>query len=274
MTPLESIEKLTKDLKMAAEVLPVAEARFLVDAYYQMQDARIRSAGQIRSIIQDKHSEAREPHELLTWFFEQNRILENQIRSALDKYTGAHVMGDWMRSIKGIGPVISAGMLAHIDIEKAPTVGHIWSFAGLVDGVEWTKGQKRPWNAQLKTLCWKAGESFVKVSGRDDAFYGRIYAERKKQEMARNEAGDFAGQARAKLEKFKIGKNTDAYAAYSIGKLPPGHIHARAKRYTVKLFLSHLHHVWYEIHFGIAPPNPYPIAHMGHAHMIPPPMKP
>jgi hypothetical protein len=81
----------------------------------------------------------------------------------------------------------------------------------------------------------------------------------------------YAEQAKAVLEKKKIGKTTDAYAAYSIGKLPPAHIHARAKRYAVKLFLAHLHEVWYTKHFGEAPPKPYPIAILGHAHYLAPP---
>ncbi len=273
------IEKLTKDLRAAAATLSDAEARYLVDSYYIMQDARIRTDGQIRAIKQgteDKKGKViikpQEPHDLLMWFAEQNRVMEIQIKGALDHYTGGHMVGDWMRSVKGIGPVISAGMLAHIDITRAPTAGHIWSFAGLDPRAEWKKGQKRPWNAQLKTLCWKAGESFVKVSGAEDAFYGKVYADRKASEIAKNDAGDFADQAKAKLEKYKIGKATDAYKSYSIGKLPPAHIHARAKRYAVKLFLSHLHEIWFTREFGRAPPNPYPLGILGHAHKIEPPV--
>ena len=78
-------------------------------------------------------------------------------------------------------------------------------YAGMDPRSTWEKGQKRPWNAQLKVLCWKLGESFVKVSGNEKAFYGRIYKERKALEMAKNEAGEYAAQAAAKLEKFKIG---------------------------------------------------------------------
>jgi hypothetical protein len=48
-------------------------------------------------------------------------------------------------------------------------------------------------------------------------------------------------------------------------------LHARAKRYAVKLFLAHLHEVWYREHYKTAPPIPYPIAHLGHAHYIAPP---
>ena len=138
-------------------------------------------------------------------------------------------------------------------------------------GQEWGKGEKRPWNASLKTLCWKIGESFVKVSGNEKSFYGKIYAERKQNEIARNEAGEFKEQAALKLQKFKIGKDTDAYAAYITGKLPPAHIHARAKRWTVKMFLSHLHEIWFTDEYGVAPPKPYAIVHLGHAHYIEPP---
>ena len=66
-------------------------------------------------------------------------------------------------------------------------------------------------------------------------------------------------------DEKKIGKDTDAYAAYSQGRLPPAHIHARAKRYAIKLFLAHLHHKMYMEHYGKEPPLPYAIAHLDHA---------
>lgn len=260
---IEPVIKLTKDLKEAARLLTPTEARYLTDTYYQIQDQRIRAAGQVRAM-----SEEAEPHAVLLWYFGQSATLENEIKKALDKYSMASPVGEWARSVHGVGPVIAAGLLAHIDIRKAPTVGHIWSFAGLEPKVEWKKGEIRPWNARLKVLCWKLGESFVKVSGNEKAFYGKIYRERKALEIERNERGEFAEQAKAKLEKFKIGKTTDAYAAYSAGKLPPAHIHARACRYAVKMFLAHLHEVWYRHEFKTDPPLPYPIAHLGHAHKI------
>jgi len=261
---IEPIRRLTTDERKAAVTLGKDEARFLVDAYYQMQDARIRADGQVRSMSD-------EPHATLEWFGAMNSTLEQQIKGALDKYSMATPVGEWMRRQKGIGPVIAAGFLAHLDITKANTAGAFWSFAGLDPRVEWKKGEKRPWNASLKTLCWKLGESFVKVSGHEDAYYGKIYADRKALEMQRNEAGEFAAQAEAKLAKYKIGKSTDAYKAYSVGKLPPAHIHARAKRYAVKLFLAHLHEVMWRDEYETEPPLPYAIAHLDHVHKIDPP---
>lgn len=261
-----SASRLTRDLAEAARMLTPDEARFLVDAYYLIQKDRIRADNQLRAL-----SESGEPASVLSWLGEQSRVLETQVKRALDKYSDAQPVGLWARGIVGVGPVIAAGLLAHIDISRCPTVGHIWAFAGLDPTREWGKGERRPWNADLKTLCWKLGESFVKVSAHENDIYGKVYAARKAQEIERNERGDFADQAAAALTAKRYKKDTDAFKHYTAGLLPPAHIHARAKRYAVKLFLAHLHDVWYQEHFGTAPPKPYMIEHLGHTHFIPPP---
>lgn len=264
---LEPILRLSRDLKSASVSLSANEARFLVDQYYTMQEDRKRAYNQERAL-----DEAGEPTSVIGWLAEQSQSLEKQIARALDAYSASTPLGVWARSVDGIGPIIAAGLMAHIDITKAPTAGHIWRFAGLDPTSEWKKGERRPWNADLKTLCWKIGESFVKVSGKDSAFYGRIYRERKQYETERNERGEYSEQAEEKLKKYKIGKDTEAYKHYIAGRLPPAHIHARAKRYAVKLFLAHYHEVAYSLHYGVPPPLPYPIAMLNHAHYVAPPM--
>lgn len=267
MLDMEPITRLTRDMRSTATTLSDTEARYLVDAYYIMQDQRLRSGGQIRAMTQSE-----EPHTVLAWLADQSSTLEKQVSGALARYTEAHPMGQWMRSVKGIGPILSAGLLAHIDITKAPTVGHIWRFAGLDPTVQWEKGQKRPWNATLKVLCWKIGESFVKVSGGDEpGYYGLVYKKRKEFELERNERGELADQAKQALERKRFRKDTEARKHYEAGHLPPAHIHRRATRYAVKLFLSHLHHKWYEHHFGSPPPKPYVINQLGHGHYVAPP---
>ncbi len=320
-------EILQRDLRRAAATLSPREARYLVDYYYQQQEHRKAEDNQIRSM-------EGEPHDILAWLARNTRTFENNIKSALGEYSQGSPVGRWAQSQVGIGPVISAGLLAHIDMEKAPVVGHIWNFAGLNPGVEWYSrtradeivttflggrhlteddvgtlaGQhsrspgtllrdattsreggtvkvtpltakslgaalaRRPWNAQLKTLCWHIGESFVKVSGNLAAPYGQWWKGRKLFEEGQSASGALADQAAAKLERFKIGKGTDAYKAYIQGLLPPAHVHARSKRWVVKLFLSHWHHVAYETAHGVCPPLPYVLAHdPAHAHLIQPP---
>lgn len=265
MSDLNPIQRLTRDLAKAASTLSDDEVRFLVDNYYQMQDNRIRADGQIRSI---ERADSEEPHAVLSWLSDQSGDLENQIKRALGKYVDGHPVGPWMLGVYGIGPVISAGLLAHIDVNRAPTAGHIWRFAGLDPTSKWSKGQKRPWNARLKVLCWKAGESFVKFHKNENCTYGHIWLEVKKIYTERNEAGLYAERAAKILEEKSFNKSTDAYAAYKEGRLPPAHVHAMARRYAVKIFLSHLHGEMCRRVLGTEPPKPFALEHLGHAHMI------
>lgn len=281
-----SVQRLSRDLAKAGATLSDTEARFLVDSYYTVQDDRIRSAAQMRAL-----AKTGEPNELFDWLTTQSSVLEKQIVRALDKYTEAHMMGSWMREIYGIGPILAAGILANISMrhwrcvgtgkhackEGEPctagcglitveTAGHIWRYAGLDPTQKWEKGQKRPWNASLKTLCWKIGQSFMKMAGNENCFYGKLYLERKQYEIARNERGENTHLAKELSQK--VGRSTEAYKHLSQGKLPPGQIDARARRWAVKIFLSHLHAEWYRRLFKIEPPKPFAISILGHAHMI------
>lgn len=266
MTELQPVIRLSRDLATAAKSLSVDEARYLVDAYYSIQEYR-KAAGNQRLAL----TKQQEPCAVIDWLFDQMATLESQIKRALDKWSDEQEHGQWAKSICGIGPVIASGLLAHIDIAKALTVGHIWRFAGLDPTCKWEKKTKRPWNAALKTLCWKIGESFVKVQGNDQDVYGKVYASRKHFEQRQNDSGAYAEQAAATLKEKNFGKDTQARVWYEQGKLPPAHIHARAKRYAVKLFLSHYHHVGYWLLYRQEPPKPYIIEHGGHCDFVAPP---
>jgi hypothetical protein len=296
---LDPVERLTRDLVVASRVLSLREARFLVDTYYQMQDARIRAAHQTRLLAQSE-----EPNTVMSWLQGQNTVLEKQVGRALDAFSGSHPVGQWARSIVGVGPVISAGLIAYLDIHKAPSVGHFWRIAGLDPTSKWGKGEIRPWNATLKTLCYLIGESFVKFQNHPDDTYGKVYATRKSIEIERNDQGLFAEQCNTSLTTKNYDKSTEAWAWYSAclpggacaqinalpaekrpaafkrmkgqpgsgtPMLPPARIQLRSARYATKLFLSHLHHVWYEIEFGKPPPMPYILNQPGHVHFMGPP---
>lgn len=266
------VERMSRDIRAAAATLSDREARFLVDAYYQFQEDRIRADGRARAM-----TDLEEPHSVIAWLSSQSSVVENQIKGALDRYSNAHAVGRWMRATKGVGPVIAAGFLANLDINKAQTVGDFWAVCGLVPFKDRRKrGEKSNWSPSLKRLCWILGESFKKLKPDDqDAYYRQVYDARKKYEQVKNEAGAYADQAANALTVKKFGDDTKAKTFYTAGKLPPGHIDRRAARYAVKLWLAHLHEVWWRHEFGSDPSKPYPtpyaIAHLGHAHKIAPP---
>jgi hypothetical protein len=100
-----------------------------------------------------------------------------------------------------------------------------------------------------------------------ESFYGRLYRERKALEVARNEAGDYRHIARQTLQEKNI-QHPETKRIYESRKLPPGRLDLRARRWSVKIFLAHLHEEMWREHYGTEPPAPYPIAYLGHVHKI------
>jgi hypothetical protein len=307
---LTFIERLTKRDMDAAKLLGEAEVRYLVDAYYIAQEDRKRTAAQVRALttITEAHPHA-EPSIIVNWLRSQNDTIEGQIKRVLDAYTQQHIMGPWMRDVFGIGPVLSAGLLAHIymglwcavchghdeedcqrrqnnpklklsehtyqPVESLPTVGHIWAFAGIAgkDQKPWGKNQKRPYNAKLKVLQWKVGQSFMWFSYNGKCYYGQEYRRRKEYEIARNVPGGWnAAEVERRLNDKMRKPTEDAMKYLSQGILPPAAMDGRARRYATKKFLAHMHNVWFEKKFGRPAPLPYPIDILGHAHYEPPPV--
>lgn len=302
---LTSVTKLNKDLiKLFKQGVPDREARTLVDLYYTLQDQRIELGNQIKAFERDakKQKVEPEPHDVIIWAHDQFETLEKEIQKALKNFAGSHEMAWFFDATCGIGPIIAAGYIAYIvDIRNFATAGNLWSYAGLNPTKEWTKGQKRPWNARLKVLCWKTGQSFIKVKNNPNDFYGKIYTQRKEFEWNRNVNGGNADYIKAMLTKKQFSPSTDAYKYYmgkcdpvkvnmalaagdkpdiklvvadgnnGIPMLPPAQIDQRAARYAVKLFLSHLHGCWTEQVTGQPAPVPYIIAHGDHVHYIAPP---
>lgn len=262
---------LPTEFVLQAENLSAGELRLLVANYYASQEMRKRMDMQLRhlgdrdDVIDEDIPPADRPKGISIYAAESFSSIESQIAKALDMATN-NPIGLWLKAQRGIGPVIAAGLLAEIDITKAPTAGHIWSFAGLNPDQKWNKGEKRPFNPDLKVLCWKAGQCFMKQSNDPDCFYGKLYRERKAYEIARNESG--ANADKAKAFTVSPGATKAVKDKLKDGKMPDFNIDARARRYAVKIFLSHLHAVMFYDHHGEKAPLPYSIAMLHHAHFI------
>jgi len=171
----------------------------VVELYYDCQELRIKHANRERT---------EGPGELVSWLAYWLELGEKVIAGKLQNWvqsTKSPAETKWAYAQVGIGPVIAAGLAAHIDVEKADSISAVWKFSGLAPGFDHkVKGQKLPYNARLKVLAWKTGESFVKVCGKQGATYGKLYAKFKTEEIKRNEAGLYAEAAARELATKKF----------------------------------------------------------------------
>lgn len=282
----EAITSLITDLKIGSKTMSRSSARFLVQTYYQIQRERIIQGN--RQSALDKTGDSSNH---LVFMQDMFGNLEDTIKTWLDVFSDSHPAGHWAREQHGVGPVLAAGLLAYLDMEKCPNISSFWSFAGYNPTMVWEKGQKRPFAAPLKTICWKLGESFVKVSGNPEAKYGQIYVQRKAYEWAKNARGEYAsliGKRNYKYgvytESYKwasgqysgVTKTAAGYIPNTVGPcipmIPPQAIQERAKRYAVKRFLSDFWVISYRHHFGTDAPAPMPWinTHGGHPDYIEP----
>jgi Transposase IS116/IS110/IS902 family len=256
--------RLSRDLREAGRLLSPKQQRILVDLYYQIQDNRKATANQLRAAHE-------EPNAWITFMTTFMQRMEKLAAGGLDIASNQQAVSLWAKSIFGIGPVLAAGLAAYIDITRTPSVSALWSLAGLNPNAVWQKGEKRPWNAQLKVLRWKIGDSFMKFHNHPDCFYGHIYAARKVLEVERNAAFLFRDQAEKTLANRRI-KDKATRAIYEAGQLPAGRLELRAERVAVKLFLSHYWEVAYYEHYHTLPRSPYILAKEPglHRHYVPP----
>ena len=141
-----------------------------MDNYYTSQEMRKRADMQVRH-LGDKVTGRTVPP-ILREMGDMFADIEKIMAKGLGKYVEQSQVGKWIIAQHGVGPVIAAGMLAHLDITRAPTVGAFWRFAGLHPSCPWEKNEKRPYNARLKQLCWHFGECAKRTHNAADAFYG------------------------------------------------------------------------------------------------------
>ena len=194
----------------------------LVDLYYQVQN--------IRSTIAD-HSDI-DSNDLSTFvnYSSYLQILEDSITNVFKNHNLNTVTGTWSVSQVGVGQAASASLLVLVDISKAPSVSNLWKFAGL-------DPKHDKWNPLLKNISWKLGKSFEYFSQDADCFYGQLYLNDLNRRINLNEKG--------------------AYSTESSEKLPLSRLEAQARRYSVKIFFSHWHHIRYREINGVDPVNTF-----------------
>lgn len=277
------VEKLSKDLKDAIMTMDKKSVQYLVKTYYTIQEERIAMYGRVRELSKDN-----KPNLFYDYMAHNMESLENRVKNAFKAYVSSSPVGEWLMSICGIAEVISAGLLSSLNINLEPYNDadgnlvavqgrHPTSFVkicGMAPGQKRERGKKCDYNPDLKRLMFIIGESFVKVQNLESDYYGKRFANYKRNLTIKNDNMEFSEDAKQILIDKKFSKTTEAYKHLSEGKLPPAHIHARARRWICKIFLTHLWQVMYFYKYNKTPPMPWIMLQPGHTHFIDMPNKP
>lgn len=244
-----------------------ADARLMVNLYYDHQNNYLRIVNRLESASMSGQDNLNSLLQGQKKHFDKQ---SKECKKALTRYVDNHILGDWFKGVYGISPVLAAGLVAYIDITKAATVGHIWSYCGLDpnrSNVLDTSRDSRQFNQTLKRLTWLIGYSFKHFSKDDNCLYGKLYLERLEFETRKNDNYEYSDTAEMYLSHAKF-KDEITKETLKSGKLSEAHIDARARRWTVKIFLSHLHRVWYELHYGEMPSKAFSNEKLSHTKFI------
>lgn len=308
----KKIKRLTRptgDIRIAAVDMSMVEARLVLRQFLELQPAQMSTKAHYKNLVKAGHTNS-------VMRFVKNSteyVRTYQYKELLDIWTEKFPEARWAKSIFGIGSIIAAGLVCHIDFNKVKSPSSITQHAGQAPNsrkvtieaayalmeqsmelygdtpkdthIKWLckqldkdfntfhkfcrkKGRPYHWDQifsairwpsydpTLKHICLLLGNTFILKK----SLYQAIYRERRDHwEIPRNEAGLYKKVAAKQLKMFNYKPWKDPYKCYTAGYLPDGHINNRARKYAVKIFLSHYYSVYYYIRTGEVPYNAYAI---------------
>ncbi len=208
--------------------------RALVDTREQVQKTRIQFGNRLAVLADGGDAGSRGQIEAARFFTEQFEGFEARLNEIIIKEVREHPIFEYLDLIRGVGPMLSARLIAMIDITRAPHVSSLWRYAGLgvTDGKadRHQKGKRSHFNSRLKKTMYLIGRSMLM----SNSPYRTIYDRAKERYMARE-------------------------------GITKGHANNMARRVMVKVFLQHLWLTWRELE-GLPTSMPYAHEQMHHEH--------
>jgi len=156
-------------------------------------------------------------------------------------YVEKHPLWEYCGRVKGLGRVAALMFLGFINPHKATSAAKLWSYAMLTPKSKLVSGEKAKGNPLFKGRCWLAIRNIIMA--RDEMYYA-VYQAKK----------DYYLHTKGEVEYVKNPKLCPRYEecrrrllrkATRLGREPKkfpcrGHINEKARRWTLKLLLSHV----------------------------------
>lgn len=297
---LEKIEKDREKGKMTKPILSDAEATIcknLVLKFYEIQEVRKGMTNALNMTKRDYPDfDTTEQAEVVA----KVEDLEKDLKKEIVSHISSLKIYGWMQSIEGIGPIISAGLISGLqDPARFDNPAKLWRYCGL-SPVDWcescdkrfageTKKEREAWAyREAKGIEERKAKSKKNIKAKQKELLKKVcdcespsvvqVAEKRRKGLPIHykpflktlcfKIGEMGfvrhkGYYRDKYDEFR------AYEDKNYPNLSKGHRYARAKRKTVKLYLSHLWNAWRRIN-GESITTPYVIKMGGHNYIAPP----
>lgn len=255
---------MAEQLKKVRNRTPEQEALLREVRHYQARmKMRICINNQARAMIRQGLVTEDEGDALAADLVKPMEKVENHIiHQAAKHLKDVPIWEEWLQHVRGIGSNLAVQFVALIQpIADFPNVAKLWAYAGYAvkdgEAVRRRTGQQSRWNPDLKRLGFQAGDCFIRAGGP----YRELYDRYKARETERHPEPVDKLDAKGKLVKGLSGETIKLYTK--------GHLHNRARRYAIKIFLSHLWQAWRELE-GLPCPGPYAIEILGHTTIMSP----
>ena len=217
--------------------------RTLVDALMTTQRNRIRIGNQAVAITRFGLPGGDAVASLLVGMANLERATKKQVEAEVGRLFDERPILSTMTDVLGVGRWLAATIVCDVDINKASTVSALWKYAGYAPGFDrMVKGERRPYNARLRTTLYKLATGFIKLGAKSP--YRAVYDQAK-------------AEAIVKHPEWMLTKDGK--------KRGPGHCHNHAIRMMMKVFLQHLWITWRQLE-GLPISQPYVHEILGHAH--------
>lgn len=202
----------------------------------QIQKGRIQFQLRLDAIQRGADQSNGQQIEIVTRWMDHFAALESELDQDIAVAVATEPVYNDLVALKGIGPLLSAKLIAMIDIQRANTVSALWRYAGyaVINGKRErpVKGEKLHYNKRLKTTLYLVASSFLRCNSPYRAIY--------------DDARDYYQANRPDWTK--------------------GHQHRAALRKMIKVFLAHLWERW-RIVEGLPTRRLYVHEKLGHQHI-------
>lgn len=204
----------------------------------QIQKARIQFGNRVEAITRGDDDANNQQFQIAKKWHGRFSELESELDKDIKVAVKDEIIYKPLTSVKGVGPMMAAKLIAMIDIERCNTISALWRFAGyaVIDGERErpVKGEQLHYNIRLKTTVYLVATSFLRTNSPYRKFY--------------DNAKEYYANSR---DWTKL------------------HVHNAAMRKMSKMFLSHLWLVWRQLE-GLPVREPYVKEKLGHENIVTP----